>query len=167
MWLFFHGLTLPAILYKGMGWLLHQYALWNVTTEPCPDLRQAIFIVTSSNGNIFRVTGPLCGEFTGPGEFPTQMPVTRSFDVFFDLCLNKRLGKQPWSWWFETPSWSLWRHCNVSGRDPRCISTLFYQSYRHIGFLRDLEPHHSIFNGVQEWTSTLPAVLGPCFPITV
>ena len=46
--------------------------------------------MTSSNGNIFRVTGPLCGEFTGPGEFPTQRPVTRSFDVFFDLRLNKR-----------------------------------------------------------------------------
>ena len=70
-----------------------------------------IFIVmmTSSNGNIFRVTGPL----SGPGEFPTQRPVTRSLDVFFDLHLNKRLSKQPWGWWFETLSWSLWRHCNV------------------------------------------------------
>ena len=53
------------------------------------------FMMTSSNGNIFRVTGPLCGEFTGPGEFPTQKPVTRSFDVFFDLRLNKQLSKQP------------------------------------------------------------------------
>ena len=71
-----------------------------------------IHMMTSSNGNIFRVTGPLCGEFTGPGEFPTQRPVTRSFDVFFDLRLNKRLSKQPWGWWFETLSWSLWRQCN-------------------------------------------------------
>ena len=47
-------------------------------------------MMTSSSGNIFRVTGPLWGEFTGPGEFPAQKPVTRSFDVFFDLCLNKR-----------------------------------------------------------------------------
>ena len=46
------------------------------------------------NGNMFRVTGPLCREFTSPGEFPTQRPVTRSFDVFFDLCLNKHLSKQ-------------------------------------------------------------------------
>ena len=70
-------------------------------------------MMTSSNGNIFRVTGPLCGEFTGPGEFPTtQRPVTRSFDVFFDLRLNKRLSKQPRGWRFETPSWSLWRQCN-------------------------------------------------------
>ena len=50
--------------------------------------------MTSSNGNIFRVTGHLCGEFTGPGEFPAQRPVTRSFDVFFDLRLNKRLGNR-------------------------------------------------------------------------
>ena len=69
-------------------------------------------MMTLSNGTIFRVTGPLCGEFTGPGEFPAQRPVTRSFAVFFDLFLNKRLSKQPWGWWFETPPWSLWRQCN-------------------------------------------------------
>ena len=28
-------------------------------------------------------------------EFPEQRPVKRSFDVFFDLILNKRLSKQP------------------------------------------------------------------------
>ena len=37
------------------------------------------YMMTSSNGNIFRVTGPLCGEFTGR--------------IFFDLRLNKRLSK--------------------------------------------------------------------------
>ena len=72
------------------------------------------FMMTSSNGNIFRVTGPYCGEFTGPGEFPAQRPVTRSFDVFFDLHLNKRLSKQSWGWWFETLSRPLWRHRNES-----------------------------------------------------
>ena len=70
-------------------------------------------MMTSSNGNIFRVTGSLCAEFTGPGVFPTQRPVTRSFGVFFDLLLNKPLSKQQWGWWFETPSWSLWRQCNA------------------------------------------------------
>ena len=47
------------------------------------------------------------------GEVPTQRPVTRNFDVFFDLRPNKRLSKQSWGWWFETPSCPLWRHCNV------------------------------------------------------
>ena len=46
------------------------------------------------------------------GEFPAQRPVARSLDIFFDLCLNKRLSKQSWGWWFETPSHPLWRHCN-------------------------------------------------------
>ena len=46
------------------------------------------------------------------GEFLAQRPVTRSFDVFFDLCLNKRLSKQSWGWWFETLSRPLWRHRN-------------------------------------------------------
>ena len=48
-------------------------------------------------------------------EFPTQRPVKRSFYVFFDLRLNKRLSKQSWGWWFETPSRSPWRHCNATG----------------------------------------------------
>ena len=88
-----------------------------ISVSPCVLITHAAsntvcIMMTSSNGNIFRVTRPLCGEFTGPGEFPTQRPVTRSFDVFFDLRLNKRLSKQPWGWWFETLSWSLWRQCN-------------------------------------------------------
>ena len=89
-------------------------ANWLINNEARLHMLRAISqnMMPSSNGNIFRVTGPLRGEFTGPGEFPTQRPVTRSFDVFFDLRLNKRLSKQPWGWWFETPPWSLWRQCN-------------------------------------------------------
>ena len=48
-------------------------------------------------------------------EFPTQRPVTRSFDIFFDLRHNKRFNsKQPRRWWFETPPRSLWRHCDAN-----------------------------------------------------
>ena len=55
----------------------------------------------------------LCaGNSPVTGDFPAQRPVTRSFHVFFHLCLNKRLSKQSWGWWFETRSRSLWRHCN-------------------------------------------------------
>ena len=53
------------------------------------------------------------GNLPVPGEFPAQRPVTRSFGVFFDLRLNKRLSKQSWGWWFEMLSRPLWRHCNV------------------------------------------------------
>ena len=53
------------------------------------------------------------GNSPVPGEFPAQRPVTRSFDVFFHLRLNKRLSKQSWGWWYETLSRPLWRHRNV------------------------------------------------------
>ena len=50
-------------------------------------------MMTSSNGNIFRVTGPLCGEFTGHWWIHLKRPATLGFDVFFDLRLNKPLSK--------------------------------------------------------------------------
>ena len=70
------------------------------------------FMMTSSYGNIFRVTGHLCGEFTGGRWIPHTKPVTRSFDVFY-VRLNKRLSKQWWSRLLETSSRPLWRHCNA------------------------------------------------------
>ena len=68
-----------------------------------------------SNGNIFHVTGHLCEYVRNSliaGDFPAQRPVTWSFDVSFDLRLNKRWSKQSWGWWFEAPSHPFWRHCN-------------------------------------------------------
>ena len=54
----------------------------------------------------------LCaGNSPVTGEFPAQRPVT--LDVSCDLRMNKRLSKQLGGWWFETPSRSLWRQCNV------------------------------------------------------
>ena len=52
------------------------------------------------------------GNSPVPGEFPTQRPVTRSFDVYFDMRPNKRLSKQSCGWWFETLSHPFWRHRN-------------------------------------------------------
>ena len=55
----------------------------------------------------------LCaGNSPVTGEFPTQRPVTRSFDVFFDMRVNTRLSKQSWGWCFAPPVSSLWCHCN-------------------------------------------------------
>ena len=105
-------------MHMSVNWVISAYenGFWSVEQTSVKYITKCKHflwhMMTSSNGNIFRVTGPLCGEFIGPGEFPTQRPVTRSFDVFFDLRLNKRLSKQPWGWWFEKPSWSLWRQCN-------------------------------------------------------
>ena len=73
-------------------------------------------VMTSSNENIFRVTG-FC-ERNPPltGGFPSQRPVTRNSDVFFDLCLNKWLSKHSTRQWFETPCCSLWHRCNDIGQ---------------------------------------------------
>ena len=65
------------------------------------------------------------------GGFPSQTPVTRSFDVFFDLCLNKRLSKNSRRRWFETPLHSLWRddsdvHWAAMGDIFHKICTRFY-----------------------------------------
>ena len=54
---------------------------------------------------------PFVREFTGHRCIPAQRPVTRSFDVFFDLRMNKQLSNTSV---FETPWRSLWRHCNGS-----------------------------------------------------
>ena len=51
--------------------------------------------------------GPLCGEFTGH----RWIPLTKASDA--GHWCNKQLSIQSWDWWFETPSRSLWRHCNV------------------------------------------------------
>ena len=58
------------------------------------------------------------------GEFPAQRPVTRSLDVFFYLRLNKQFSKQSLGWWFEMPSRSLCRHCNVFLRKRFSLMTL-------------------------------------------
>ena len=78
----------------------------------------------------FSVLLALCaGNSPVTGEFPTRRPVTRSFDAFSDLCLNKRLSKHLCGWWFETPSCSLWRHCNGRFLD---ISTNFHTAFHFL-----------------------------------
>ena len=69
-------------------------------------------MMTSSNGNIFRITGPLWGESTSDWRIPLTKKVIWSCNVFFDLTQKKRLSKQSSLWWFEMPSHSLWHHCN-------------------------------------------------------
>ena len=77
----------------------------------------------------------LCaGNLPVPGEFPSQRPVTRNFDIFFELCPNKRLSKQWWGWWFETQSHSLWRHCNGWSEFPHTESAIQCLKYVSLSF---------------------------------
>ena len=76
-------------------------------------LKELARSVMMTSSNFFRVTGPLCGEFTGHRWIPLTKGQWHGALMFSLICaLNKRLSKQSWGWWFGTPSGSLWRHCN-------------------------------------------------------
>ena len=76
----------------------------------------------------FSVLLAICvGNSPVTGEFPAKRPVTQSFDVFFDLRLNKRLSKQWWGWWYETSSRPLWRHLDENMLT--AVSDFFYCGY--------------------------------------
>ena len=99
-------------------------------------------MMTSSNGNVFRVTDPLC----------TKVSDT---DVFIDLRLNKRSSKQSRRWWFETPSRSLWRLCNETSPSCRlCFSgVLFTETLTILLSIRNSIPF-SLLLGTKPWLLT-------------
>ena len=69
----------------------------------------------------FSVLLAICaGNSPVTGEFPSQRPVTRSFDIFFDRRLNKRVGMVIWG---AVPSCPVWRHCNAKATSPQRLST--------------------------------------------
>ena len=70
-------------------------------------------MMTSSNGNIFRVTGHLCGEFTGPRWIPLTKASDAELWCFLWSVPEQTVSKQSRGWWPETPSSSLRRQCNV------------------------------------------------------
>ena len=76
-------------------------------------LSLSLSMMTPSNGNTSALLALCRGNSPVTGGFRSQRPVTRSFDVFCDLRLNKLLSKLSRRSWFETPSRSLWRRCNA------------------------------------------------------
>ena len=121
--------------YRVLQWFLH---LPITITPPFKDCLKAFEVTAAKRGSpwwrhqmeTFSALLAICaGNSPVPGEFPAQRPVTRSFDVFFDLRLNKRLSKQSRGWWFETLSRPLWCHCNAQQiSDVRCsaLSLVFH-----------------------------------------
>ena len=73
------------------------------------------------------------------GEFPSQRPVMRNFDVSFDLPLNKRLSKQSRRRWLERRSRSLWCHCNEMLRSWQIH--LWSTGYTHLDAFTQLKQH--------------------------
>ena len=86
-----------------------------VSTSIYEYLQYTKIVMTSSNGNIFRVTGPLCGEFTGHRWIPLTKTSDAKLWCFLWSAPEQRLSKQSRRRWFETPSHSLWRNCNDLG----------------------------------------------------
>ena len=84
----FHVLRLGNLQYRSTPWWRHQMETFSALLDLC------------------------AGNSPVTSEFPSQRPVTRSFDVSLICALNKRLSKQSRGWWFETTSRSSWRHCN-------------------------------------------------------
>ena len=76
-------------------------------------------------------------------ECPSQRPVTQNFDFFFYLHLNKWLSKQSWGWWFETPSCSLWYHCNAYTKPS------IYKASIHLSYSLARQP--TLQHSVQSW----------------
>ena len=106
-----------------------------------PEVRLSSLMMTSSKRIIFRVTGPLCGEFTGHRWIPLTKPSEAGLWSFLYLCLNKRLSKPSWGWWLETLSCPLRRHSNVL-----CISTSGHMVSQCIPLL--------ILRSQRPWTNT-------------
>ena len=71
-------------------------------------------MMTSSNWNILRVTGHLCGEFTGHRWIPFTKASDAELWCFLWYAPEKNVSKQSWGWWFGTPSRPLWHHCDVA-----------------------------------------------------
>ena len=93
------------------------------------------------------------GNSPVPGEFPAQRPVTRSFDVFIDLRLNKRLSKQSRGWRFEALPRPLWRHSNAvifcaktNPAIPCSYQREFRGLYLSIGYFRNKSGFYNPWN---------------------
>ena len=86
---------------------------WQNTSWRCLDTEKTFLTWWRHQMETFSALLAICaGNSPVTGEFPTQRPVTRFFDVYFDLRPKERLSKQSWGWWFETLSSPLWRHRN-------------------------------------------------------
>ena len=86
-------------------------------------------MMTSSNGNIFRVTDSLYGELTGH----RWIPLTKASDSelwCFLSSVPEKTSKQSCGWWFETPSRSLWRHRNETFRCHDIIVSILHPIYQ-------------------------------------
>ena len=89
------------------------------------------------------------GIHRSPVNSPHRGPVTRSFNVSFDLPMKKRLSKQWWGWWFETPSCPLWRHW-MSSWILHCLDRQYWPDTVYFLDIAIIQSHTSIL-----WTAVM------------
>ena len=131
-----------------------RFKYWSSSLNLVPHVKDWDVTWSSNQMESFSVLLVLCaGNSPVTSEFHAQRPVTRSFNVFFDLCLNKHLSKQSWGWWFETLSHPLWHHSNESWV-PEVLEVCGVNLYR-ICFLSKKKPNlilfHCVSNELDEW----------------
>ena len=153
VWLFVNGQCSIILLPKiWMNWL------WNVSlfhyciTLPCSTNKE-YWLCSWPNYSTwwchqmetFSVLLAFCvGNSLVIGEIPAQRPVTRSFDVFFDLCLKQHLRKQWRCWWFEKSLCSLWHHCNEDAMITKfSISRYYVQQWQQQGINQTLSSQNT------------------------
>ena len=119
-------------------------------------------IIISTNVFFFLIMGAFCallalcvGNSPVTGEFPPQRSVT--FNVFFDLRLNKRLSKQSRRRWFETPLLSLWRHCNEMSHKKMKVKMVLVWS--------PCDDTHQVVNGANQWNDLSWQAFGVIEPV--
>ena len=113
---------------------------WLLTTQPGKWYIMMIYkgnnnMMTPSNGNIFRVTGPWWWESTGDRWIPLSKASDAELWCVFYLRLNKRLTKQSRHRRFETPSRSLWRHPNVMAKQRHMTYIEFENNSQHLALV--------------------------------
>ena len=97
----------------GWKWRLNRYALFTLYSSEKPPFPSQWPWWRHPIETFSALLAICAGNSPVTGEFPAQRAVTQSFDVFFQLHLNKWLSKQSWGWWFETPWRQSWRHSNA------------------------------------------------------
>ena len=97
----------------GIGWLFNSLFTTKIRIKDPHYWPFVKGMLTSSNGNFFRFTGPKRGEFTGHWWIPpTKASDAELWCFFLSVPWINGWVKKSWKWWFDTPSRSLWRHCN-------------------------------------------------------
>ena len=124
-------------------------------------------MMTSSNGDIFRVASPLCGQFTGHRWIFLTKARDAKLWCFLWSRLNKRLSKQPNRQWFERPLRSLWRHYNESYKE-QVIELLVSDHHLDPGFcLAILAALGTTFHAWLECVTLLKLNIGAVYELLV